>query len=75
MELEATGWPNMVGGVIVAPLLPTCNNRTIDFFVVSACLEQAILKAVVVEDSLCSPHSAAWLYAKAGTKGHNGEAA
>ena len=49
----------------MAPLLPTCGERTLDYFVVSACLEQAVLKAVVVGDSLCSPHSAVRLYVKA----------
>ena len=47
------------------PILPTCGERTIDFFVVSTCLEQAVLKAVAVGDSLCSPHSAVRLYIKA----------
>jgi len=64
-ELMATGWPKLVGGTIVAPLLPTCGERTIDFFVVSSCLDQAVLKAVVVGDSMCSPHSAVRLYIKA----------
>ena len=67
-ELEATGWLKVVRGVIIAPVLPTCGERTIDFFVVSACLEQAVLKAVVVGDSLCSPHRAVRLLIKAGPR-------
>ena len=32
-ELKATGWLKLVGGVVVRPFGPTCNDQTIDFFV------------------------------------------
>ena len=34
-QLEATGWLKMVKGRVVAPNMPTCMGRVIDFFVVS----------------------------------------
>ena len=31
-DLAATGWPDLVGGTIVAPELPTCNGKVYDYF-------------------------------------------
>ena len=42
-ELKATGWLKLVGGVIVQPHGPTCNDRTIDFFVVSSEMAQMVI--------------------------------
>ena len=37
-ELLTTGFPSRVKGVVFAPSLPTCNDQTYDFFVVSDAL-------------------------------------
>lgn len=41
-DLAQTGWPELVGGVIVAPDAPTCNGKTYDFFVVSKSIAHAV---------------------------------
>lgn len=45
--------------------LPTCKNRTIDFFVVSNNLAGMVVGAVTVSGALCKPHNPARLYLKA----------
>ena len=55
-ELEATGWLKLVGGKIVAPTVPTCGKRVIDFFFVSQDLPEAIMGIKTVGDALCKPH-------------------
>ena len=64
-QLQATGWLKLVGGKIVAPILATNGTRTIDFFVVSLNLVDAVAGIVVVEDALCKPHSPVRLYLRA----------
>ena len=64
-QLTDTGWLAVVGGVIFAPNQPTCKNRVIDFFVVSANLAGMVAGAVTVGDALCKPHSPVRLYLKA----------
>jgi len=58
----------MVGGRIVAPNLPTCKNRVIDFFVVSNNLAGMVVGAVTVSGALCKPHSPVRLYLKASAR-------
>ena len=62
---EETGWLKMVCGRIVAPNLPTCKQRVIDFFVVSNNLAGMVVDAVTVSDALCKPHSPVRLYLEA----------
>ena len=50
---------------IVAPALATNGTRTIDFFVVSIELADAVAGIAVVGDALCKPHSPVRLYLKA----------
>lgn len=49
-ELLQTGWLRLVKGVTVAPKVDTCNQRVIDFFVVSDGLRQAAPAAYAVGD-------------------------
>jgi len=64
-QLRATGWLKLVGGVIVQPKLPTCGDRTLDFFVVSNSMAHAVIGAWVVGDGEFRPHSPVRLVLKA----------
>ena len=64
-QLEETGWLRLVQGKIVAPLLPTCKSRVIDFFVVSNNMSEMVVGAVAVGDALCKPHKPTHLYLRA----------
>ena len=55
-ELSASKWLDMVNGVLVAPSLPPCNGHVYDYFVVSRCLEEAIVGIQRIEDGGLSPH-------------------
>lgn len=57
-ELAATGWLELVEGTVQAPEGATCNQRKLDFFVVSKDLVHAVKGVFVVGDSPSSPHSA-----------------
>ena len=48
--LAETGFLQLVDGVVAAPHKPTCNGRTIDFFVVSRVLAHAIHDVRVIGD-------------------------
>ncbi len=61
-QLAASGWLELTKGVIVAPTRPTCNERVLDFFVVSECLAHAVKGAAVITDAYCGPHYAVRLY-------------
>ena len=41
--ISDSGWLDTIGGIIVAPLLPTCNQSTYDFFIVDKRLSKFIL--------------------------------
>ena len=56
-QLQATGWLQMVGGMIIAPDTTTCNNSTIYFSVVSKVLANAVHSVHVIADALFKPHS------------------
>ncbi len=56
-ELARSGWPALAGGVIVAPDMPTCHGRVLDFFVVSQDLVAAVDSVAVIEDAGYTPHS------------------
>ena len=60
--LVASGWPQFVNGVIVAPPTPTCRGNTNDYFVVSAELAHAVGGAAVVGDMNYVPHSPVRLF-------------
>ncbi len=64
-QLSATGWLNVVDGVIAAPSEPTCGERTIDFFVVSRGLEHSIARAFKVHDADFDPHAPVRMLLKA----------
>ena len=55
-EIAETAWIKQVQGVIVAPTQTTCNDRTIDFFVVSKRIAHAVYAIYRLEDSNVSPH-------------------
>lgn len=67
-ELAATGWLNLVEGVIHAPGETTCNRRTLDYFVVAKCFTHAVAGIRVIGDSACAPHAAVRLFLKAGAR-------
>ena len=54
--LSATGWPRMIGGCIVAPSLPTCNEEVYDFFVVSEGLRHAVKGIQRIKGAGLQPH-------------------
>ncbi len=56
-ELLRSGWPDFVGGVVVAPPQATCMGNTIDYCVVSQALSPAVHSIAVVADSTFYPHS------------------
>ena len=64
-ELKAIGWFQLVGGVTVRPNSPTCNDRTIDFFVVSKEMAHVVVGAWFVGDAGPKPHSPVRLVIKA----------
>ena len=55
-QLSATGFPELVGGVIQAPRDSTCGAKILDFFVVSRDLAPAVLAVHCVADGLFQPH-------------------
>ncbi len=55
-ELTASGWLNVVDGIIVATNLPTCNGSTYDFFVVARCLWPAVVEVQRLENGGTNPH-------------------
>ena len=54
--LASSGWLDMVGGVIFATELPTCNENTYDFFVVHRSLAHAVAGVQRLEDGGMNPH-------------------
>ena len=67
-ELTATGWLNLVDGVIHATKEATCLRRTLDYFVVARNFSHAVASVNLVGDSACTPHAAVRLYLKAGAR-------
>ena len=55
--LRASGWINLIRGVICASGKATCNSKEFDFFVVSQGLHPCILGAFHVTGSGVSPHT------------------
>jgi hypothetical protein len=51
-----SNWTNIVNGSIHAPALPTCNDHTYDFFVVSKSLNDAVVGVKRLSDGGCNPH-------------------
>ena len=58
-ELVATGWLELIDGVIHAPRMPTCNGHIYDYFVVKRSFQHAVFRVVAIGDALCKPHSPA----------------
>ena len=54
--LNAAGWVDTTGGVIIAPALETCNKSTYDFFVVSKELQHAVAGLQRIDDGGTKPH-------------------
>jgi hypothetical protein len=55
-ELAASGWLNLVGGVVAAPALPTCHESSYDYFVVSRSLAHAVYRVIRISDGDFTPH-------------------
>ena len=60
--LAKSGWPDIVHGSIQAPLSPTCNEHTYDYFVVSNDLSAAVAGVARIADGGCNPHWPARLF-------------
>ena len=54
--LLASGWVDLINGVVVAPQLPTCHNHTYDYFVVSKNIAHAVAGIQRIEDAGLFPH-------------------
>ena len=52
-EIQESGWPELVGAVVVAPGTSTCNDQEYDFFVISSELEGMVQW---VETRIDTPH-------------------
>jgi len=65
-ELDDSGFTARVGDTVVAPTVPTCGKRTLDYFVVSASLSHIVVGAQLVANSGSKPHSAARLVLASG---------
>ena len=55
--LAASGWLKLVGGVIFATTLPTCNDSTCNYFVVHHTIAHAVAGVQRLDDRGCNPHS------------------
>ena len=55
-QLALSGWPDIVQGRVVQPVGPTCNDRVIDFFVVSHHLASSVVGAQRIIDAGVRPH-------------------
>ena len=66
--LSDSAWLREVKGVVVAPVLPTCNGATYDFFVVSQGLAPSVVGAARLDDAGGSPHWAARLFVKSSAR-------
>lgn len=56
-QLAATGWLNLVKGVVHAPAAQTCNGKVYDFFVVSQSFSHAVVSIHTIGDAGFTPHS------------------
>ncbi len=63
--LLATGWLDLVDGVVVAPMGATCNSSCIDYFVVSRSFVHAVQGVSLISNADFHPHKAVRIYLKA----------
>ncbi len=63
--LLATGWLDLVDGVVVAPMGTTCNSSCIDYFVVSKSFVHAVQGVSLISNASFHPHKAVRIYLKA----------
>ncbi len=56
-ELAATGWLELVDGIIHAPQAATCNDKIYDYFVVKAACRHAVHSVHTISDAIYWPHS------------------
>ena len=54
--LAASGWLDMVGGLVVATTLPTCNESVYDYFVVQRSIAHAVVGVQPLSDGGLNPH-------------------
>ena len=55
--LASSGWLDVVGGVIVAPTMPTTGDATLCYYVVARAIAHGVIKAQTVHDAGLHPHS------------------
>jgi hypothetical protein len=68
--LRASKWLEMVGGVIFATPLATCNNSTYDYFVVHKSIAHAVVGVQRIEDGGMNPHWVARLLVRGDSRRH-----
>ena len=68
--LASTRFPNVVHGMIVAPDLPTCNDSTYDYFIVSEGLLPSVAGVARIEDAGLKPHWPVRLYLRSNARRH-----
>ena len=56
-ELVASGWLEIVDGIVIAPDAPTCHQKTYDYFVVSRKTKQAVVGIQQLTDVGIEPHT------------------
>ena len=64
-EITDTGWLDLAGGVLVRANGNSCGDRTLDFFVVSRSISNAVRSTVLACDAATSPHSPVRLFLRA----------
>ncbi len=66
--LRSSGWLEQVGGTIIAPASPTCNDATYDYFIVANSIVHAVAGVSVVCDAGLEPHSPVRIYLRTGAR-------
>ena len=63
-DLAATGWLDLVQGVVVAPTLssPTCHGKVFDYFVVARCFHHNVVGVKTIANAGYHPHSPVRLF-------------
>ena len=68
--LRAASWLKVAQGSVVTTTLPTCNDHTYDYFVVSNCLLHTVAGVQRLDDANLSPHSPCRLLLRADGRRH-----
>ena len=64
----ASGFLAIVGGLLIAPSNPTCNDNTYDYYVISKTLNRAVVGVQRVDGIGMNPHRPACLLLRGGAR-------